>query len=180
MDDHAKNLENELKTVAETCRMDIGAIRGNRPSVELVENIEVSAYGQTLPIKQLGSIGLVPPRGLAITAWDKDAVPAIMKAIEAARIGLTVSSDGLTVRASLSQLGDERRAELMKVAKKTAEEARIQVRNRRDDAMKRIKADTTISEDQQFKMRERAQKFVDEANKKIEEILDRKIQELGE
>jgi ribosome recycling factor len=178
-EDFSREIEIEIKNVVEKLRIDLQGIRGSRPSVELVENIPVSCYDQILTIKQLGSITVVPPRGLQITAWDKGATGAIAKAIENARIGLSASPDGMIVRATLSPLGDERRAELLKVVKKTTEEARIQIRNRRDEIMKRLKAAPDVNEDQAFKLKEKIQKTVEAGNKQVEELLSRKMEELG-
>lgn len=114
---------------------------------------------------------------------DRSAVAAIMKAIDAAHLGLSTSNDGNTIRATLSALGDERREELAKVVKKTAEASRIQVRARREDAIKRLKdaeGKKEITEDDAFKGKEKIQKSVDKANADIEAMVASKMAELGE
>ena len=183
METYIKELETALRAVAENLKADAQAVRSNRPSPEMVENLMASCYGQTLPIKQLGSLSVVPPREIHIQVWDKDAVGPVTKAIEEARLGLSVSAEGNIIRAALSALSNERREELMKTVKKTGEEARIQVRARRDDAMKRLKnAESAgeINEDQVFKGKERVQKIVDKANGDIEAMVEKKLAELGE
>ncbi len=183
MEQIIKDLEVSLSGVTEKLKTDIGSIRGNRPSPDAIQNITLSLYDQTLSIRELGSISVLPPRSIQITVWDKDAVNPIMKAIEAAHMGLTASNDGTTIRATVSALGDERREELTKLVKKTAETARIQLRARRDDIMKRVKegeAAKELTKDDVFKGKEKIQKVIDAANGTIEKLVDEKLAELGE
>lgn len=183
MEQIVKDLEAGLSGVTQKLKTDLSAIRGNRPSPEAIQNITLSLYDQTLSIRELGSLSILPPRTVQITVWDKDAVNPIMKAIEAAHMGLTTSNDGTTIRATVSSLGDERREELTKLVKKTAEAARIQLRARRDDIMKRVKegeAAKELTKDDVFKGKEKIQKVVDAANGEIEKLVDEKLAELGE
>jgi ribosome recycling factor len=183
MDLIIKDLETGLAGVTAKLKTDIGAIRGNRPSSEAIENITLSLYDQTLSIRELGSLSVLPPRTIQITVWDKDAVNPIMKAIEAAHMGLTASNDGTTIRATVSSLGDERREELTKLVKKTAETARIQLRSRRDDIMKRVKegeAAKELTKDDVFRGKDKIQKIMDKANADIDALVDGKLAELGE
>jgi ribosome recycling factor len=149
----------------------------------MVQDIRVNLYDQSLTIKELGSISVVPPRTIQITVWDEGAIAAVVKAIDGASVGLTASNDGNTIRASLSSLGDERREEMTKLVKKTAEAIRIQIRSHRDDAMKRLKGAETgkeITEDDAFRGKENIQKAVDRANGDVEAMVGAKIAELGE
>ena len=178
-----KDLETNLAGVVARLKTDIGGIRGNRPSPDAIENLTLSLYDQTLKIRELGSISILPPRTIQITVWDKDAVNPIIKAIEAAHMGLTASNDGTTIRATVSALGDERRDELTKLVKKTAEAARIQFRVRRDDIMKRMKDGEAIKEltkDDVFRGKDKIQKIIDRTNGEIDKMVDEKLAELGE
>ncbi len=180
---YTKDLDAALRGVMQKLMDDLRAVRGNRPSVDLVQDIMVNVYDQALAIKQLGSLSVFPPRGIQISLWDKTSVAPVLKAIEDAKIGLSVSNDGQNIIATLSTLHDERRDELTKLAKKMSESARIQVRTRRDDAMKKIKeaeAGKAMSEDEAFKTKEKIQKIVDDMNKNIESAVGAKIAELGE
>src|SRR3989344_1361369 len=180
---YLKEFDAAFRGVVQKFQEEPRSIRGNRPSVDMVENITVSVYDQVLSIKQLGSLSVLPPRGIHISLWDKTSVAPAVKAIEDAKIGLSVSNDGNNIIATLSPLHDERRDELAKLVKKTSEGARIQVRTRRDDVMKTIKeaeAEKLMSEDEAFRAKEKVQKQVDEANKNIEAAVDAKIAELGE
>jgi len=178
-----REFESALKFISDKLRDELKIIRGGRPSVELVENIMVNYYDQMLPIKQLGSISVMPPRGLQISVWDKNAVGAVIKAVENAKIGLSVSNDGSNIIATLSPLSNERREELTRLVKKTSESYRIQVRAKRDEVIKKIKdaeIKKELSEDESFKSKEKVQKAVDEINKRIEELVNSKIKELSE
>lgn len=180
-EDFLKQFEGELKALTQKLDGDLKMIRSNRPSVELMEGIRVNLYEQSLSIRELGSISLQPPRDILITVWDKNAAGAVAKAIEDAKIGLSVSNDGNVIRASLPVLTDERKAELSKLVKKSVEEIRIQVRNRRDDVMKKIKLakdGKEVNEDQEFKVKEKLQKAVEDVNGKIEKILEEKLNEI--
>lgn len=178
-----KELESDFGGVFGRLKEELASVRSGRPSVELVENIKVDIYGQEMTIKQLGSLSVVPPRMIHITVWDKSLVGAVLKAIEGAKIGMTASNDGNTIRASLPTLTDERREELSKLIKKMIEATRIQVRNKRDEVMKKMKAmgdEKVLNEDQIFKLKEKIQKVVDEWNGKIEQAMDLKLKEISE
>lgn len=178
-----KDLDSALSGVVSKFKQDVGAIRGNRPSPEMLQDLKINIYDQTLSIRELGSLSVLPPRTLQITLWDKDAVAAVTKAIEDAHMGLSVNNDGLNIRATLSSLGNERREELNKLVKKMTETARIDIRGKREDAMKRLKsaeASKEATEDDVFKSREKIQKSVDKANKDAEALMEAKLGELGE
>ena len=183
MDIYVKELESGLQNVFQHFHEEFQGVRSNRPNPQLVENVSVEVYGQNLTIKEVGSLSIVPPRTIEVNVWDKSIVPTVAKAIEEAKSGLSVSNDGTTIRVNLPTLTDERRAEFSKLAKKIAESARIQVRGRRDDIMKKIKAaqdSKALSEDQVFKGKEQLQKVVDGANHKIETALEAKLKEIAE
>ncbi|MFA6354527.1 MAG: ribosome recycling factor [Candidatus Paceibacterota bacterium] len=178
-----KDLEGELSSSIGKLKEELSTIRSGRPSVEFVENIRVSCYGQEMTIKQLGSLSVIPPRTIQISVWDKASVGAVMKGIEDAKIGMSASNDGNLVRANLPVLTEERREEVSRMVKKMSEGVRIQVRNKRDEAMKKLKAaadDKEISEDQSFKFKEKIQKVVDENNGKIETMVGAKLEEIKE
>jgi ribosome recycling factor len=178
-----KDLEAGLQGVAQKLKQDVSQIRGNRPSLEMLQDIKLNLYDQTLSIRELGSLSILPPRTIQITVWDANAIGAVMKAIEGAHLGLSTNNDGNNIRATLSPLGDERREEMTKLVKKTAEAARIQVRSRRDDTMKQLKDaenDKEITKDDAFLSKEKIQKVIDKANGEIEAVIGQKLSELGE
>lgn len=178
-----KELESSLKNTADFLKSELQNVRGNRPSLEILENIKVNCYDQIMSIKQLGSLNLRPPRDIEIQPWDKSTAQAIMKGIEDAKVGLSVSSDGAIIRASLPLLTDERRREFVKLAGKVAETARIRLRNQRDEYIKKFKTaeeNGEITEDELFQTKEKTQKIIEEANRKIDEMLESKIKEIEE
>jgi ribosome recycling factor len=126
-----KDLETALAGVVGKFKQELGQLRGNRPSPEMVQDLRVNVYDQNLTIRELGSLSILPPRTIQISLWDAAAVGAVAKAIEAAHLGLSITNDGNNIRATLSSLGDERREEMAKLVKKTAEAARIQIRGKR-------------------------------------------------
>lgn len=178
-----KDLETALAAVTSKLKADFAQIRGNKPSPDMLQDIRVNLYDQSLSIRELGALSILPPRTIQITIWDPGAMAAVMKAIDDAHLGLSTNSDGNNIRATLSPLGDERRDEMTKFVKKMVEAARIQVRTRREDAMKRLKESKEngeITEDDIFKGREKIQKVTDKANGDVEMMLKSKVEELGE
>lgn len=178
-----KDLETAASAVTQKLKQDFAQIRGNRPSIDMLQDIKVSLYDQVLTIREMGSVSILPPRTIQITVWDPGAIAAVMKAIEAAHLGLSTSNDGNNIRCTMSALGNERREELIKLAKKVSEEARIQLRGKRENAVKKLKDAETkkeITEDDAFSGKEKIQKVMDKANKEVESLVDAKIKELGE
>jgi ribosome recycling factor len=182
-DQYLKELELHLSATLQKLQEEMRSIRSNRPSVESVENLKANAYGEMLPLVQLGAISVVPPREINIRVWDKNVVGPVMKAIEDAKIGLTPSNEDVLIRAFLPMLTDERRQELSKTVKKIAEQYRIQVRTRREESIKKVKAaeeSKELNEDQAFKLKEKMQKAVDNANTNIETMVEKKLAEIQE
>lgn len=180
--DVLKDLEIKTKEIIDRFRQELSGIRGGRPVSKLVEDISVDYFGQKLAIKQLGSISVVLPREIQIAVWDKNIVPPIGKAVEAA-LNVGVNIEGNIARVNLPPLSEERRGELTKVVKKEAEEARIKIRALRDDILKKIKTgeeEGKITEDDKFKLKEQIQKSVDKVNEEIEKSLENKIKEISE
>jgi ribosome recycling factor len=178
-----KDLEVALAGVTTKLKQDFGQIRGNRPSPDMIQDIKLNLYEQQLSIRELGSLTILPPRTIQITVWDPGAISAIMKAIDDAHLGLSTNNDGNNIRATLSPLGDERRDEMSKLVKKISEAARIQIRARREDAVKRLKDSENkkeITEDDSFKGKEKIQKATDKANGEVEAMVNSKLNELGE
>lgn len=179
MDSLLKQFEADLNAAVAHFKDECSGIRTNRPSPRLVEDVKIDYFGQMTPVKQMGSIMIIPPREMAISVWDASVAPEVGKAIEAANLGLSVSVSGSTVRLALPLLTDERRVELIKLAKALAEKERIKVRGYRDDINKKIKAQE-IDEDMQFRMKENVQKATDAANAAIEALLAAKNTEIND
>ncbi len=158
-------------------------VRTSRPQTALVEDIKVDYYGQVLPVKQLGTIGVHPPREIDIQVWDQNAIPLIVKAIEASTLKLSANVSGNSIKINLPELSQERREELIKYVKKATEEHKIQVRHARDEANRDIQTAFDaggVGEDQKFKLKEGVQKEIDKTNAEIEKLLENKIKEIEE
>ena len=178
-----KDLEAKLKAILDHLRGELVNIRANRPNPQMIENIMVDYAGLMLPIKQIGTINVVPPRELHVTVWDPQALGPASKAIEAARTGLSVAVTGNMIRVSLPMMSDERREEVVKIAKQIVEQSRIAVRGSRDEANKKIdgaEKAKAISEDMKFSLKKKIRETVDRANKEIEVLLAAKIKEIEE
>lgn len=176
-----KQLDLKLKGIIESFRNDLSGIRANRPNPKIVEDVAVEYMEQRMSVKQLGSINVVPPREIQISVWDKNSLAPVAKAIESANLGLSVAVSGNMIRVNLPALSDERRTELIKIAKKVSEEARIRIRSARDEENKKIDAAEkakVITKDDQFKSKKQSQEVVDKANKEIEAQLAAKAKEI--
>ncbi len=178
-----KDFEAKAKKEIEALKQEFGSVRTNRPTPQIVEDIVVDYVGQALKIKQLASIHIMPPRDIVITAWDKDAVPAIAKALEEAPMGLTANSEGNTIKLRMPPMTEERRNELVRMIKSVAEKTKIKLRGSRDETNKKIEAGfkaKTVSEDQKFSLKKKVQDITDTSNKNIEEVILKKEKELTE
>ncbi len=178
-----KELEIKLKNIELSFKNELSAIRANRPSPKIVEDVAVEYLGTRMTVKQLGSISVIPPREIQISFWDRESIAPTAKAIEGANLGLSVSVSGNIVRVTLPALSDERRLELVKITKKISEEARIKVRAARDEENRKIdqaEKSKIITKDDQFKFKKKSQELVDKANREIEAQLSLKIKEISE
>ena len=158
-------------------------IRTSRPNSALVEDIKVEYYGNLIPIKQLGSVGVHPPREIDIQVWDQSVVPSVVKAIESSSLKLSANVAGNSIKIFLPELSQERREELSKYVKKVTEEHKIQIRHLRDEANKGVQSSFDagdITEDQKFRIKEDIQKEVDKLNETVEELLENKVKEIEE
>ena len=183
LEQYLKELEQQLRSALGKLKEELQGVRSGRPTTQLLENIPVEYSGGVFPIKQLGSLGVRPPREITITIWDPAALNPIVKAIENAKVGVSVQNEGNTIRAFLPPLTQERRTELTKLVGKMAEATRITIRTTRDEVNKKIKAaesNKETGEDQAFKAKEKMQKIVEEQNKLIEGMVEAKLKELSE
>ncbi|PIT92383.1 MAG: ribosome recycling factor [Candidatus Harrisonbacteria bacterium CG10_big_fil_rev_8_21_14_0_10_42_17] len=183
MNDIIDNIKKSLTRSVENLKQELTGIRTNRPTPQLIENIEVDYFGQKMPIKQLGTIGIIYPKEINVTVWDVNAVPLVAKAIENAPTKMAPQIAGNVIRMNLPALTDERKQELIRLVKSIAEKVRIMVRTNRDEANKKIDralSGKEINEDQKFKLKADIQKVVDEKNKNIETMLTSKMNEINE
>lgn len=173
---YLKELETKFRGLLDSLKEEFSSLRTNRPTPKLVENIKVDHLGSELMVKELGATGIEPPRDILITVWDKNAVSPIIKAIEAANVGLSLSNEGNVIRAKLPELTTERRTELLKVVKASAEKTRIKMRTLRDE-VNRL-ANKEPDKDQKFRAKEELQKIVDSFNNEVDSLVESKAKEI--
>lgn len=183
MEDLIKDLDLKSKAILDFLKQEFSSIRTNRPTPQLIEDIEVNYLDQLLKVKQLGSISVLPPRELQVSVWDKNSVAAVAKAIQDSPLKLSPSVEGNVIRLRLPPLTEERRQELVKVVKSGTEKSRIKLRNLRDEINKKIaqaESAKLISEDKKFKLKKQVDESVSRINKEIESLLSDKIKEISE
>jgi len=160
---------------------DLAGLRTGRASTNMVDGILVDAYGQKMPIDQVGSISVPEARMISVQVWDKGLVIAVEKAIHESGLGLNPQTDGELIRIPIPELNEERREELSKIAGKYAEQSRIAIRNVRRDGMdeiKKIEKDGTIGKDRAVDLSIEVQELTDDYIKKIDEMLSQKENEI--
>ena len=160
---------------------DLMGLRTGRASTNMVDGILVDAYGQKMPIDQVGSISVPEARMISIQVWDKGLVIAVEKAIHESGLGLNPQTDGELIRIPIPELNEERREELSKIAGKYAEQSRVAIRNVRRDGMdeiKKIEKDGTVGKDRAVDLSNEVQELTDDYIKKIDEMLSQKENEI--
>lgn len=177
----ASELERRMSSALDVLGKELSGLRTGRASVNLVEPIRVDAYGQMVPMNQVGTISTPEARMVTIQVWDKGLVKAVEKAIANANLGLNPAVDGQLVRIPLPPLTEERRQELVKVAAQYAESARVSVRNVRRDGMETLKSlekSKEISEDDHHRQNQDIQKMTDQWIKKVDDLLASKQKDI--
>jgi len=162
---------------------EFGKLRTGRATTSLVDSIIVDYYGTPTAISQLSSVSVPDPKTITIQPWDKGAFGSIEKAIQTSGLGLNPVNDGKIIRISIPQLTEERRKELVKIAKKYTEDCKVSLRNvRRDlnDMLKAMEKDKEISEDEKKKGETAVQKLTDDHVKESDAVLAAKEKEVLE
>jgi len=178
----SKDVDDKMKRAVGTVTREFGEIRGGRASPALVEHVTVDYYGIPTPIKMVAAVTSPEVNMLVIQPWDSKVTPDIEKAIQKAGLGITPVVDGKIIRLPIPPLTGERRQELVKLSHKLAEEGRVNVRTLRRDAneaVKKLKNDKQVSEDESFKAQEDIQKLTDRYIEQINALVKQKEQELN-
>lgn len=176
-----KDIERRMEGAITSLQTELSGLRTGRASMNLLDNVQVPAYGSTVPMSQVGSVTVMDARMLAVNIWDKTIVGAADRAIRDSGLGLNPVMDGQTLRIHIPPLNEERRVDLTKVAGKYAEAGRVAVRNvRRDgmDSLKKMEKDGAISEDDLRTMSDAVQKLTDTYVKKVDDLLKTKEAEI--
>ena len=181
--DEYKVYEEKMKKSIESVENDFAAVRAGRANASVLNRIMVDYYGTPTPLNQIGNVTVPEARMLVIKPWEKTMLKAIEKAIQTSDLGLNPNNDGEVIRLIFPELNAERRKDLTKQVKKGAEDAKVAVRSIRRDAIeqvKKLKKDSLITEDDQRKAEEDAQKLTDKAIKEIDNIGAAKEKEIME
>lgn len=162
-------------------RHDLGGLRTGRASASVLDPVMVSAYGQSMPINQVGTINVPEAKMITVQVWDKGLVQAVDRAIRDSNLGLNPVTDGTLLRIPLPELNQERRRELAKVAHQYAESARVAVRHVRRDGMEHVKKaekDGVVGQDEARALHDKVQKLTDDHIAKIDQLLAQKEGEI--
>lgn len=183
VEDIIKKAQQKMEKAVEATSHEFSGLRTGRASTVILEKLPVDYYGTKTPLFQIANLSVPEPQLLIIQPWDKTAIPAVEKAIMQSDLGLTPANDGTVIRVPFPPLSEERRKELVKVAKKMAEDGRVAIRNIRRDAnehLKEAEKQHEISEDDlkraQHKVDELTKAFTDE----IDKLLSHKEKEIME
>jgi ribosome recycling factor len=176
-----KEAKRRMEKVESDLRAELATLRTGRASASLLDHIKVDYYGTPTPIKETAKVSVADPTTLLIQAWDPGILPAIEKAIRVSDLGLNPANDGKVVRVPIPVLTDERRKELVKHLHKVLEGHRTAVRNiRRDinDSFKKMLKDKKMSEDDEKRGLEEAQKLTDQTIVRLDEMGKNKEKEI--
>lgn len=183
IEDIKKDASERMKKSVAALTTSMAKIRAGRAHTSLLDHLHVSYYGSDVPLSQVANVGVEDSRTLTVTPWEKDMVSVVEKAIMTSDLGVNPMSAGMTIRIPIPPLTEERRRDLVKVAKAEAENARVAVRNIRRDAnstLKELLKEKEISEDEQRGAEEDVQKLTDATIKEIDQVLAEKETDLME
>ncbi len=172
-----EELELEMEDALDNTRRELLQLRTGRASPALLDGVLVEAYGTKTPVRQLANISVPEARLLVIQPWDKNTIDDIVRAIQTSDLNLTPNSDGKLIRLNIPPLTEERRKDLVKLAKKIGEEGKIrlrQIRRETNESLKKAEKDGEIPEDQAKNLLDDVQKTTDKYTDKIDEILKEK------
>jgi ribosome recycling factor len=176
-----EELKRRMHGATNLLKQELGGLRTGRASASLLEPVQVDAYGTHMPLNQVATVSVPEPRLLSVQVWDKSLVHAVEKAIVNSNLGLSPATEGQVLRLRIPELNEERRKDLVKVAHKYAEAARVAVRHvRRDglDVLKKLEKDHKISEDDQTRLAQDVQKATDQAIAELDQMLAAKEKEI--
>jgi ribosome recycling factor len=180
LQDVFKEAKQHMKKAGENTKRELATIRSGKATTSLLDTVHVDAYGQRMPLNQVGSVGAPEPQLLTVQPWDKSLIGAVEKAILTADLGLNPSNDGTIIRIPLPPLTEERRKELVKIVRKLAEEGKIAVRHARSEGLSAVKKVEHVSDDDKHRADGEIQKLHDDAIEHINGLVAAKEAEIME
>ncbi len=175
------DLKRRMAGAVSALKHDLNSLRTGRASANLLDPIEVEAYGATMPLNQVATVSVPEPRLLSVQVWDRSMVQAVEKAIMKSDLGMTPQTEGQVIRLRVPEMNQQRRQEMVKVAHKYAEQGRVAVRHvRRDgmDLLKKLEKDGHVSEDEVARNSDQVQKATDQTIQEIDQALAAKEKEI--
>ncbi|HEV2630433.1 MAG TPA: ribosome recycling factor [Pseudolabrys sp.] len=175
------DIKRRMQGASAALKTELSGLRTGRASAHLLDPVMVEAYGNQMPLIQCASVTVPEPRLISVNVWDRSLVKAVEKAIVDSNLGLSPATEGQTIRLRIPELNEERRKELVKIAHKYAETARVAVRHVRRDAMdliKKLEKDHAISKDDHDRHSAEVQKATDAGIAEIDHLLSAKEKEI--
>ena len=176
-----EDIKRRMHGASAVLQTELSGLRTGRASAHLLDPVMVEAYGAQMPLNQVASVTIPEPRMIAVNVWDKTLVHATEKAIVNSNLGLSPATDGQTIRLRIPELNEDRRKELVKLAHKYAEAARVAVRHVRRDAMdtiKKMEKDNDINKDDHDRHAAEIQKATDAGIAEVDSLLATKEKEI--
>lgn len=174
-----KDVQRRMDGALSAFKSDLASLRTGRASANVLDPIQVNAYGSAMPISQVGTVSVPEPRMISVSVWDKSLVGAVDRAIRESNLGFNPIVDGTTLRIPLPELNEQRRKELVKIAHNYAENARVAARHVRRDGMDVLKkAEKDVGTDEVRKLSDRVQKMTDDTIRDIDAALVEKEAEI--
>lgn len=181
MPDIIDNTRDRMNKTISVLKQELNGLRAGRANAQLLDRIMVDYYGTPTPIQQLGNVSTPEARMLIISLWDNKAIPAVEKAIQKSDLGINPTNDGKVIRLVFPELTEERRKDLVKTVRKKGEESKVAIRAIRRDVIEQIKKEkkeNLLTEDDQKRLEDKAQKLTDELIKDIDVIIGDKEKEI--
>lgn len=178
---YIKEVKPQFKDALEYLQKELDKIRADRATPSLVEDIVVDAFDQKMPLKQMAAISCPEERQIVIEPWNKDYIKSIVSAIQKVNSELNPMPQGKIVRVNLPPMTQEYRQKLVKKLSKIRENARVSIKRAREEVWKKIKEaeqEGEITEDDKYRGKDELQDLVDEYNKKIDELVDKKTEKI--
>lgn len=173
--------EDKMKKTISVLKSDLSTLRAGRANPTMLDRIKVDYYGSPCPLSQVANISAPEPRVLVISPWEKSLMKEIEKAILVSDLGINPSNDGTVIRLVVPELTEETRKNLVKVVKKTGEDAKVALRSIRreaNDKIKALKKDGEITEDELKNSEEKVQKIIDTYVKEVDTLITAKEKEI--
>lgn len=178
-----KSSEEKMGKAIDALEHEFSGLRTGRASVALIDGVQVEAYGSKMPLKQMATISTPDARTLMVQPFDKATMASVEKAILQANLGMTPNNDGKVIRLNIPPLTEERRKDLVKMARKMAEDARISIRNIRrnaNDDVKKCEKENDMAEDEREKALKHVQEITDKYVKEVDNLLAKKEKDVME